>query len=351
MKLNLRTKLIGSFAVIIVLITAAVILSINVVTETRYRVLVREGDIFLAQSLAPALAEWYAERDSWNGIEPELQRIGAPRGMMGMHPPGRTGPMTQPFARILLTRSDGTVITDTAGIVRGSFSPSDSAPPGVPINVGGETVGRLYAGTMIESALSGVDRAFLRALQSAALVAALVTSAIALAVGSLLFRHITAPLSRLSAATRVVASGNLNVRVPAETDDEFGKLGEQFNRMIEALGDSRRAQQRLIADSAHELRTPVTLIQGTLEMMIDGIYPIDRARIESLYDETLRLGKLVSELKELSEADKSEHHSRSGRLRSCRSREECPYPFQGRSAETGDNAVYRECRQRDHNAC
>jgi len=73
--------------------------------------------------------------------------------------------------------------------------------------------------------------------------------------------------------------------------------------MTERLQDSRRREHQFIADAAHELRTPVALLQGTLEMMIDGIYPPDRQRLEQLHGESQRLGRLVADMQDLSRAD------------------------------------------------
>ena len=70
--------------------------------------------------------------------------------------------------------------------------------------------------------------------------------------------------------------------------------------MTGALRDQEEGRRRMIADSAHELRTPVSLIQGTVEAMLDGVYPSDRSTLEGLHEETLRLSRLVEDLNELS---------------------------------------------------
>jgi signal transduction histidine kinase len=66
------------------------------------------------------------------------------------------------------------------------------------------------------------------------------------------------------------------------------------------------AKRRIIADSAHELRTPVTLIRGTIEAMLDGVYPADEAHLRSVHEETIRLSELIDALRELELIDSGE---------------------------------------------
>ncbi|MCF6335181.1 MAG: ATP-binding protein, partial [Spirochaetales bacterium] len=78
-----------------------------------------------------------------------------------------------------------------------------------------------------------------------------------------------------------------------------------FNTMTESLRAAENWKKQIIADSAHELRTPVALIQGHLEMMLEGVYEINREGIQTLYDETLLLSSLISELQKLSSEEAS----------------------------------------------
>jgi signal transduction histidine kinase len=88
--------------------------------------------------------------------------------------------------------------------------------------------------------------------------------------------------------------------------DEVASLSTSFNTMSGELRRLDGARRRIIADSAHELRTPVTLIRGTLEGMIDGIFPLDLGAIQSVYDETMRLSRLIDMLRELELIDSGE---------------------------------------------
>lgn len=90
--------------------------------------------------------------------------------------------------------------------------------------------------------------------------------------------------------------------------DEFGRLGESFNRMIDNLQRSETIRQTMTADIAHELRTPMTIIQGNLEAILDGIYTPDAETIAPIYEETLHLGRLIDDLRDLALAEAGELH-------------------------------------------
>ena len=90
------------------------------------------------------------------------------------------------------------------------------------------------------------------------------------------------------------------------TRDEFGRLGESFNRMIDNLRRSETIRQTMTADIAHELRTPVTIIQGSLEAILDGVYQPTTETIAPIYEEILHLGGLIDDLRDLALAEAGE---------------------------------------------
>jgi signal transduction histidine kinase len=126
--------------------------------------------------------------------------------------------------------------------------------------------------------------------------------AAALAVGA--FRGIAAPLADVMAAADAVAQGDLSVRVPlSHGPGEFGRLAESFNRMIEELERADQQRRNLTADVAHELRTPLHIIQGNLEGILDDVYQPTEEHISATLDETRLLARLVDDLRTLSLAE------------------------------------------------
>ena len=117
------------------------------------------------------------------------------------------------------------------------------------------------------------------------------------------FRGIATPLADVMAAADAVAEGDLSVRVPEHDHGEFGRLARSFNRMTEELSRADQQRRNLTADVAHELRTPLHIIQGNLEGVLDGVYEPTADHIGATLDETRALARLVDDLRTLSLAE------------------------------------------------
>ncbi len=131
---------------------------------------------------------------------------------------------------------------------------------------------------------------------------------LAVAIASRNFMGIVNPLAHLMAAADAVAEGDLKVRVPEEGRGEFHRLAVSFNRMVAELERSDLLRRNLTADVAHELRTPLHIIQGNLEGIQDGVYQADSEKIELLLSETQQLSRLVEDLRTLSLAEAGQLH-------------------------------------------
>ena len=118
-----------------------------------------------------------------------------------------------------------------------------------------------------------------------------------------LARSITVPLRKLSQAVTEIEKGNFNQKVEINVDDEVGKLGAAFNGMSEALRANNHLRKRFLADIAHELRTPLAIIQGNLEGMLEGVIDVNHKQLASLHDETVHLNRMIKELRDLSLAE------------------------------------------------
>lgn len=127
--------------------------------------------------------------------------------------------------------------------------------------------------------------------------------AVGLAASYVIARSITVPLRNLSQAAEEIAQGNFGQIVPIETRDEVGHLASIFNRMSDTLSTNTKLRQQLLANIAHELRTPLAVIQGHLEGMIDGVIEPSKEQLSSLFEEAVRLNRLIKDLRDLSLAE------------------------------------------------
>lgn len=172
---------------------------------------------------------------------------------------------------------------------------------GIPILVDGKRVGTVVP--LDIAAFTPLERDFLHSIQRAALVAGAVALLAAVVLALLLVAQLSRPLGRLILATGRIASGDLAHRVAVRTRDEIGRLAQAFNAMAEALESSEKARKTLLADVAHELRTPLAVVRGNLEGMLDGVFPLTPEGLVPVYDQTLHLADLVEDLRTLTLAE------------------------------------------------
>lgn len=116
-------------------------------------------------------------------------------------------------------------------------------------------------------------------------------------------RRLALPLGELIDAAGRVEAGDYSVRVRARGPRELRSLGQAFNDMAQRLELTEQQRRNLMADLSHELRTPVSVIQGNLEALSDGVYPADEAHLGPVLEEVRLLSRLIDDLRTLSEAE------------------------------------------------
>lgn len=126
---------------------------------------------------------------------------------------------------------------------------------------------------------------------------------IAILVGTFTAGRITRSVLHLRDAAAQIDLRDLSGRVPVEGDDEIADLASTFNRMCERLEAGERSRRQLLADTAHELRHPLAVLQGHLDLMQDGKVEINQESLLPLQDEVIRMTRLVADLRDLSLAE------------------------------------------------
>jgi two-component system sensor histidine kinase BaeS len=121
-------------------------------------------------------------------------------------------------------------------------------------------------------------------------------------------RRLTLPLADLVEASERVSAGDYSQKVQERGSQDMRSLVRTFNRMTEHLGESAEQRRIFMADVTHELRTPLAVIQGNIEGMIDGVYPADEEHLKAVLEETQLLDRLVDDLRTLSLAESGALH-------------------------------------------
>ena len=249
-----------------------------------------------ATSVADALAVAYESAGSWAGADLDpAYAVAAANG-----------------AVVAVLDTEGAVVgasADAPGLVgrlhgEGRFGGAGrGSPVTLPIVAGAREVGT----AVVRFPASGLSRAesdTRSALTTAVLVGAALALLLAAIAAALLSRRITRPLSKLTEAATRLERGELDARAGiADARGEIGELGHAFDSMADALERESALRRGLVADVAHELRTPVTILQASCEELVDGVSEPTPARLASLHDEVLRLGRLVGDLETLSAAE------------------------------------------------
>ena len=153
------------------------------------------------------------------------------------------------------------------------------------------------------SYMGDAEQAFLDEVRNSLWLAAWVAVLVGVALGFLFSWLITGPMRQLTLAARKVATGDFSYRVSQKTDDEIGEVSDAFNTMAEQLEKKEKSRRQFLADIAHELRNPLSIIQGNLEAWLDGVITPKPEQVASVYDETVLLSRLVTDLRDLSLAE------------------------------------------------
>jgi signal transduction histidine kinase len=131
----------------------------------------------------------------------------------------------------------------------------------------------------------------------------LATGCLVILLVSLLLRRTLRPVRVLTTAARHLGEGDLSQRVPEGGHDELGLLSDTFNTMAEGLEKAEKQRRNLMADVAHELRTPIFNIQGRLEAIADGLFEPDADTINSIHQQVKHLNNLVEDVRTLALAE------------------------------------------------
>ncbi|MET7398969.1 ATP-binding protein [Dactylosporangium sp. NPDC005572] len=179
---------------------------------------------------------------------------------------------------------------------------SEKVPNPCLVRVFGERVSA-FAPEPLQLFLGAVDDDPAKLVGGPMAVAAGSVLVLALAGTAMVARHVSRPVRSLTAASRRLADGHLDTRVPLVGGGELGQLSTSFNRMAQAIEASEQAQRRLVASVAHELRTPLSNLLGYLEALQDGVVPPSRELFASLHDEAQLQRRILDDLQDLTLAE------------------------------------------------
>lgn len=177
-----------------------------------------------------------------------------------------------------------------------------------PVTVHGQRVGQTQV-RLTDSGLGGSDSSLRRALLQAIAGAAGLAALLALLTGLAVARRITRPIARLIGVTRSMAGGDRASRAgDVRGPGELRELAAAFDQMADTLDRQDKIRRDMVAGVAHELRTPIAVLQAGHEALLDGVAEPTPGELSSLRDEVLRLAHMVDDLQTLAAADAATLH-------------------------------------------
>jgi two-component system OmpR family sensor kinase len=304
---RLWVRLTLAFTLVVLVAVGGVAILIQRTAETEFRQYVTRSGMMASGSGMEQLQAHYKQEGSWEGVESLLSEgilIGRPAA--GPWPEWRAFPRAvQGSLDVVLADPDGRIVFDSTreNVGRRLRGRDRENALSIVDPDGDAVIGYLLLALPRREPLGILEQGFLDRLQNVLVIGGALAVGLGLVASVVLSRGLTAPLQRLAAAARAVAGGNLKQKVEIEGGSEISEVGQAFNDMTAALERADVLRQNLVADVAHELRTPLSVVQGNLRAILDGVYRLDKAEISRVYDETRLLGRLVDDLRELALAD------------------------------------------------
>lgn len=295
--MKLYGKMLLSFIIVIGLAVSVVGLAIGRLVEREFR---SYNALYSnrAQRTAEALKGYYAENSSWSGLQDHIEVL-TPMGKGPSQGQGGGSPPIENWSYRVADAS-GRIIANFGGEVDGSLN-SDEKRRALPLESEGILIG--YLAMREDAPLEQPAEAFLVGLEKAVWYGIAIAFGAALLTAGLLTRGITAPVRHLTEAAEAISEGALESRAPVSGRDEIAQLARTFNTMAANLQHEEQLRQAQTADIAHELRNPLSILQGSLEALADGIYEPTIENIEPALDQVRTLNRLVEDLRTLALVD------------------------------------------------
>jgi signal transduction histidine kinase len=284
----LRFRLLVAFTLVILVVVGAIYFFVSQTTGGEIRRYGERSEQARFGRVAFELNRYYREHGDWEGIQPYVEQWGSLYGR-----------------RIILTDSSGIVVADSQGELLGQQYHTDAPERHLSPPWEEGMAGTLYISPELPTDFPSPLSLF-QTISRFLLWGALLAAAVAFLITYFLSRRISAPVKALTLAARQLGQGDLSQRVQSKDKGEIGELAQAFNAMAENLERSEQLRRNMIADTAHELRTPLSNLKGYLEAIYDGVVKPDPDAIRSLDEEANLLSRLVDDLQELSLAEANE---------------------------------------------
>lgn len=298
MRSTLGRRLALRFAAIAVGTSLLFAVVINLAFSSRFDTYLGQQRTAQAEQLAGAVARAYQPGGSWDTVQ--LDRLGPALAMSGadvrlLAPTGR---------QVWSATADMPGMAGMGEMHDASLGATGAkaAPVSVPVAVDGTQRGTLVV-RLPEGAVPAADQQFRASVNRWLVLGGLGVAVLASVAGLLFARRVTRPVAELTDAARDLRAGHRGRRAAVTGRDEVAQLATAFNALAESAQRQEELRQSFTRDVAHEVRTPLAILRSQLEAVQDGVLEPTPELLVSLYEETLRLGRLMADLETLTSAE------------------------------------------------
>lgn len=298
---SLRSKLSISYIAIILICIVLIGLLANLFLERQFRSYIQKNMENRNKQLVAMINQQYRESGTWNrnnieniGINALEQGLiirvtdleGKPVWDAMLHNNGLCQQMMEHMARNMMSRYPNW---------EGEYVETE-----YPLMKDFKRVGKVEIGYYGPFFFTDNDLAFINTLNQILLGVMILALFIAFFIGAFMAKRISNPVTRVIETARQISKGNLKARSQERTNiKEINHLIVSVNDLAISLEHQERLRKRLTADVSHELRTPLATLQSHLEAMIDGIWKFDKDRLQGIYEEILRMNRMIKDLERL----------------------------------------------------
>ena len=299
---SVRWQLLLSMVAVILITVGMTAFFANQAAKAEIHRVQGQDDIGQASRLSGLLSRNYLRTGDWTGSQELLEDAAELYGV-----------------RVLLMVNSGTVVADSNGSLIGqSLDPATSGRARVAVAIPQGRLGTLWFSPDLPVGSSNVpakepDPAG-PSLSLLLVLSGLLAVGVAMILTFFVSHRLLARVQSLTRASRLAARRDFSVRAEVNSKDEVGELARTFNSMVEELSRTEELRRNLVADVAHELRTPVTNIRGYIEGISDGVMEPNSETLDSMQGEVFLLTRLIEDLQDLALSESGQMQLR---LRTC----------------------------------
>jgi two-component system OmpR family sensor kinase len=315
---KLGWKLTGTILLVVAVCISLMAIMVNRITTSEFHTYINQSNMSRIQGISESIGDFYNLEKTWTNIGDIIDEL-----------------LWSANSRIVVADTSGLIVGDTENEWLAEYPDSVGLGNGTPIIVSGNSVGEVFVlatsqgngpgsgqGSGQGSGHSGgqglhwvqvtdtsdtvldtTQQEYLNQVNRAIWISAVTGIVVALLLGLLLTRYLTKPISALAGGARHITGGDLGYRVKVSSGDEIGQLTQTFNTMASRLEASEQTRKQLMADIAHELKTPLTVIGGTVDGMMDGVFNADAEHLGTIKEQTVLLTRLIGDLRDISMAE------------------------------------------------